>query len=129
LLKPGGVTAHWFATLYALPFFANRLFPERLSGRLLSIVSPREREMHGKFPAYYDWSRGPTRPMVQRFQSLGFDVIRYTGYFGHGYYAHLLPWVDRLEHLKARFLTRHPNPWACSYAYIVLRKPVAIVSG
>ena len=40
VLRPGGLTAHCFSTLYALPFVVNRLLPERLAGRLLDARQP-----------------------------------------------------------------------------------------
>ena len=60
VLRPGGVTAHCFSTLYALPFVANRLLPENLTSRLLDLFNPRDRYQQDKFPAHYSWSRGPS---------------------------------------------------------------------
>jgi SAM-dependent methyltransferase len=124
LLRPGGVSAHCFPTLWTLPFAANRLLPEPLADLALGIVSPRkDRYRHEKFPAYYSWSRGPSKAALQRFQSLGFEVLRYSGYFGHAYYKSL-PLLDRLERWKSEQLLRHPIPHLCSYATVLLRKPV-----
>jgi hypothetical protein len=107
-----------------LPFAANRLLPEPLADLALGIVSPRkDRYRHEKFPAYYSWSRGPSKAALQRFQSLGFEVLRYSGYFGHAYYKSL-PLLDRLERWKSEQLLRHPIPHLCSYATVLLRKPV-----
>ena len=123
LLKPGGVTVHWFSTLYALPFVGNRLMPEFISDRILDVLAPRDRSDHGKFKAYYSWGRGPTRSMIDRLESLGFEVLDYTGYFGHTYYRRRLPMLDFLERKKAAWLARHPHPLLTSYARVVLRKP------
>lgn len=122
ILRPGGITAHWFSTLYALPFLTNRLIPESLSDRVLDIFAPRDRSGHGKFKAYYSWGRGPTRRMVARLESLGFAVLEYTGYFGHTYYRRRLPVLDFLEGKKALWLAKHPRPLLTSYARVLLRK-------
>jgi SAM-dependent methyltransferase len=122
ILRPGGITVHWFSTLYALPFLANRLMPESLSGRVLDVFAPRDRTDHAKFKGYYSWGRGPTRRMMVRFESLGFEVLEYTGYFGHTYYRRRLSVLDRIERKKAAWLVRHPHPFLTSYARVLLRK-------
>ena len=128
LLQPGGYSVHHFASLWTLPFVFNRLLPDSLTDRILDLIHPRDRHQHEKFPAHYDWCRGPSAKMIARFQKLGFEVVRYTGYFGHGYYSKKLPWLDRLEWCKARFLLNHPIPQLCSFATVVLRKPLAAAS-
>ena len=123
LLTPGGISVHCLSTLWCLPFAANMLLPEVLSRHLLSTFSPRQDgHKHGKFPARYSWGRGPTKKMISRFEDLGFEIVNYTGYFGHPYYVHRLPLLHRAEVLKARLLLRWPTPHLCSYATIVLRK-------
>jgi hypothetical protein len=123
MLAPGGITMHWFSTLYALPFIMNRLLPDKLADCLLNNFAPRDRHQHQKFRAYYSWSRGPSRRMIRRFEQIGFKVLRYEGYFGHNYYAHRLPWLHKVEMKKMNWLVRHPQPGACSYAYVVLERP------
>jgi 2-polyprenyl-3-methyl-5-hydroxy-6-metoxy-1,4-benzoquinol methylase len=122
LLTPGGVSIHCLSTLWCLPFAANRFLPEFISSRLLHSISPRDTHKHGKFPARYSWGRGPTKKMINRFERLGFEVVNYTGYFGHPYYARRLPLLHRVEMLKAKILLKWPTPHLCSYATIVLRK-------
>jgi len=123
LLRPGGISAHCFSTLWAFPFTANRVLPESLTGPLLNAISPRDEHQHAKFKAYYSWSRGPSNSMIRRFQSLDFEIVNYTGYFGHLYYRRRWPWLDQLEKQKSKLLLAHPVPQLCSYATIVLRKP------
>lgn len=123
MLRPGGISVHCFSTLWSVPFLANRLLPEALTNRLLSTFHPRDRHRHEKFKAHYSWSRGPSQAMIRRFEALGFEVLEYTGYFGHPYYAGKIPWLHRLEMQKSRFLVKHPIPALCAYATIVLRKP------
>lgn len=124
MLRPGGLAVHCYATLYALPFVANYLLPDSFSDRVLQLVSPRlDLDQHGKFRAHYSWSRGPTSRMIRRFESIGYEIESFDGYFGHGYYEYRLPWLHGLEELKARFLLRHPNPNLCAFSTVILRKP------
>ncbi len=124
LLRPGGIAVHCFSALWAFPFTANYVLPERLTGALLNAISPRDEHQNAKFKAYYSWSRGPSSSMIRRFQNLGFEIARYTGYFGHGYYRRRWPIaLDRLEKQKSKLLLKHPIPQLCSYATVVLRKP------
>jgi SAM-dependent methyltransferase len=125
ILKPGGVSVHLFSALGNIPFVANRLLPEFIGDVFLQYFSPgRNHPKHGKFKAYYSWSRGPTKLMLERFQSLGFEILNYTGHFGHYYYRRL-PWIYRLERIKSSYLLKHPVPQLCCYATVVLRKPSA----
>jgi SAM-dependent methyltransferase len=123
ILRPGGISVHCFSTLWSLPFAINRLLPDPITDRLLNRFAPRDEDLHGKFKAYYSWSRGPSKKMIRRFEMLGFEVIRYNGYFGHQYYRPRLPWLQRMEDWKSRLLLKHPVPQLCSYAMLVLRKP------
>ncbi|MDR6299796.1 class I SAM-dependent methyltransferase [Mesonia maritima] len=123
LLEPGGITAHCFSTLYAFPFLVNRILPENLSDKLLDIFNPRDRHQHEKFPAYYSWSRGPSKKSIKKFQSIGFEVIEYVGYFGHSYYRKRLPFLHSLEQRKANYLVKNPISSLTSYAHVILKKP------
>jgi 2-polyprenyl-3-methyl-5-hydroxy-6-metoxy-1,4-benzoquinol methylase len=124
ILKPGGISVHIFSSLWSLPFIANRMMPEFLGNILLNYFSAgRDNPKHGKFKAYYSWSRGPARSMIERFRSLGFDVLNYTGYFGH-YYYHRWSAISRVERIKSNYLLKHPVPQLCCYATVILRKPV-----
>ena len=124
LLRPGGYACLFFAVPTNLPLFINKILPDTLTARLVRYIQPfRKNEKHGKFPAYYRWCYGPTGANIYRLQSTGLDIIEYTGFFGHSYYqrSNLL---QRLENRKTRYLLRHPNPWLCTYAQVLLRKPV-----
>ena len=124
LLRPGGAAFHFFPTLYSPPYVLNLLLPERLTYRLLTLFQAgRENSGRlGKFPAYYRWCRGPTRAQIARLESVGFCVLRYTGFFGHPGYYQKLPWVERVHRALARWFLRHPNPWLTSFAYVVMEK-------
>lgn len=121
LLNPNGLSAHCFSTLYALPFLLNRFMPESLSDILLGKFAPRDEEKHGKFIAYYSWSRGPSKKMIEKFIVIGFEIIEYNGYFGHNYYKKISP-LNKLEQLKAKWLVKYPIPLLTSYATVVLKK-------
>ena len=125
LLTPGGRAFHFFPTLWAPPFVVNRLLPERLAEVLLhAIQAGRERSgKAAKFPAFYRWCRGPTASQVRRFESLGYEVVSYVGFFGHGAYYLKFPWLLRLHSAFTNWLVVHPQPWLTSFAQVTLRKP------
>jgi SAM-dependent methyltransferase len=124
LLRPGGLAVHQFPTLYALPFVLNRLIPEKPARALLRKIQPGriDNPQYEKFPAYYRWTRGPTKRAIRRFQSVGFELEQFNGSFGHHYY-HLIKPLDAIEQAKSRFLLKHPVAALTSFAVVVLRKP------
>ena len=121
LLNPKGLSVHCFSTLYALPFLLNRFLPERLSDIFLRKFAPRDEDMHGKFKAYYSWSRGPSNNMVKKFKDIGYEIVEYNGFFGHNYYKKIFP-LNKLEQFKMNWLVNQPIPWLTSYATLILRK-------
>jgi hypothetical protein len=121
LLVPNGRAFHFFATLYALPFVVNRLFPPRIGDDVLAALRPVPARSRPKFRAYYRWCRGPTARQIRLFTRLGYSVEEYAGFFGHGYYGKVKP-LQELENRLARLLVRRPVPLLTSFAYVVLRK-------
>ena len=117
-LGPNGVAFHFFPTLYTLPYVVNRFVPERVARPLLARVGG----THEKFPAYYRWCRGPSKRQIRRFESIGYQVEEYVGFFGHGYYRMLRP-VQSLNDALASVLVRRPAPLLTSYAQVILRRP------
>jgi SAM-dependent methyltransferase len=102
MLRPGGYALHLFPTLTALPFLMNRIAPEAVSERALRRVQG-FREANGptgKFPARYEWCRGPTRRQLRRIARTGFEVVDYGAYYGHGYYLRR-PRLHAVEQVKA----------------------------
>lgn len=118
LLKPGGIAVHFFPTLFALPFVVNWLLPERIGNCFLS----QERRNKGKFVAHYKWCVGPTEKAVRRMERMGFEVIEYAGFFGHGYYDRV-PFMRYLHKRWRNLLLRFPVASLTSFARIILRKP------
>jgi SAM-dependent methyltransferase len=124
LLRPGGLSFHFFPTLFTLPFVANRLLPERLAYAILNLLQS-GREKHGKlakFPAYYKWCRGPLQSQFRRFEGCGFRVLKYVGFFGHPPYYSKLPLVRDIHRLNCRWLVKHPIPAITSFAWVILEK-------
>jgi hypothetical protein len=123
ILHPGGISVHFFSTLYALPFLLNKILPDSISSPILMRMSPRGEKR--KFQAHYDWARGPRFAAAKRFGHVGFKVLEYHGYFGHHYYKRRLPWLHSLEMRKARYLAKHPVATLTSYAKLLLHKPIS----
>lgn len=125
LLRPGGISIHFFPTLYAPPFLLNLLLPEFVSSSIVNVLQKgREHEgHHRKFKAYYRWCRGPTRSNIARFESIGFKVLEYYGYFGFRGYLQRIPFLLQMHDWLVIFLLRRPNPWLTSFATVVLQKP------
>lgn len=135
MLDVGGRAFHFFPTLYSPPFVVNFLLPELISQRILPLLQGNRdaNGNHGKFPAYYQWCRGPSRRLARRFTKIGFEVEEMVGFFGHsgsatcgpGYYDRV-PMLRRFHEALCRGLVRLPCSFLCSYAYLVLRKPRAM---
>jgi SAM-dependent methyltransferase len=119
MLRPGGIALHFFPTLYSLPFLANRILSDDLSSFLLFRAFTGRKV---KFPAHYSWCRGPTKRQIGRLEALDYSVERYTGFFGHSFYARVKP----LHHGHQRLmdvLVAHPAPLLTSFALVVLERP------
>lgn len=125
LLRSGGISIHFFPTLFAPPFVCNLLLPEVVSSWVVNLLQKgRDHEgHHRKFKAYYRWCRGPTPSSVARFESVGFKVLEYYGYFGFRGYLQRIPLLPQMHDWLVNYLLRHPNPWLTSFATVVLQKP------
>ena len=121
ILNEGGLSFHCFSTLYSFPFIMNKFLPEKLSDLLLARVAPRDQFQHGKFKAHYDWCRGPSKRMINRYKEIGYDIIEYVGYFGHNYYKKF-SLLNSLEKIKSKTLKKHAIPYLTAYAHILLKK-------
>lgn len=125
MLNENGLAIHFFPTLYTLPFVVNYLVPEAVADKILQVVQPRDRHQHEKFPAYYSWCRGPALSQLKRFEALGYEVLEYKGFYGHGEYYKRVPFIRRLHERTADYLVKQPNPLFTSYAYVVLKRAAA----
>jgi hypothetical protein len=119
LLAARGSAVHFFPTLYSLPFVANLLLPPALSSALLRHAEPGRT---AKFPPHYRWCRGPTRRQLRRLESVGYEIERYAGYFGHHFYDSVRP-LSRAHRAASMMLVEHPLPALTSFALVVLRRP------
>jgi 2-polyprenyl-3-methyl-5-hydroxy-6-metoxy-1,4-benzoquinol methylase len=122
ILSPGGIVFHYFPTLFALPFFINKILPDQWSEIFLNFFAPRNRRQRAKFPAYYRWTFGPTSSQITRFTSIGYEILEYRGFFGNKYYDRL-PIIRNIHYFYSKFLLSHPNPYFTSYAYLIMQKP------
>jgi SAM-dependent methyltransferase len=122
LLAPGGLAFHFFPTLYAPAFIANRLLPESVSSVALRAFAPRDVYQHAKFPARYSWCRGPTSTQLARLEGLGYELVSYRGFFGYDYYRRI-PVLRWISNRTAAYLCRHPRASMTSFAFVLLRKP------
>jgi len=102
----------------------NYLLPERLGEFILHLLQPgRERAGKlGKFPARYSWCRGPLKSQIRRLEAAGFQVERYSGFFGHEPYYRKIPILHRLHLRLADWLKHHPAAALTSFAQVVLVK-------
>jgi SAM-dependent methyltransferase len=124
-LKPGGLAIHFFPTPNNLPLAVNRLIPDKISGFLLSIAQPnRDRKgTQGKFPAFYAMCGNPSRNMHAKFHQLGFEVVRHTGYIGHGYYDQVAP-LRRIERALRPILLKTKIPLTADALLVLRKRPV-----
>lgn len=119
MLREGGVAAHIFPTLWSPSFAANRLLPDAIAGRVKDAT--RGVGDAKRFPAYYRWCRGPSERQVERFRSVGFDVVEYVGFFGTNYLKRVGP-AQRMVDRVSGWLAEHPRPTLTAYSMVVLRR-------
>lgn len=120
LLRPGGQVFHFFPTLYAPVFVANRLFPEKLSSTLQKWFAPRTEP---KFPAHYSLCRGPTPRMMRILAEFGFQVEEYRPFYGASGYFQRLPPLRLIDDGLSSWAARRRNPYLTSFAFLRLGKP------
>jgi SAM-dependent methyltransferase len=125
LLKPGGIAIHFFPTLWAFPFVVNRLMPEALAEKVLLALTPYRNKSgrHAKFPAYYQWTTGPTSGQIKRLESVGFEIEDYLALYGHGGYYEKLKPVLAIHNGMANFYRKQQVARLTSYSVMTLRKP------
>lgn len=123
-LRPGGYAAHFYPTLPAPVFLANRLLKGPATRRVIDVLQPGLRDPlgpAGKFCAYYRWCEGPTRRQYRRFAGAGFEVADYVVLVGHRYYERL-PSLQRAADALSRRALRLRRPVVSTYAWVVLRR-------
>lgn len=121
-LRPGGLAIHFYPSPRCIPLVVNRLMPDWLTRPLLRMAQP-HRDINGKqgkFPAFYVMCGAPSDDLRCRYEQLGFDVIRHTGYIGHDYYQRF-PIAREIEHALRPILCYAGIP-SISRAILVLQK-------
>ena len=121
-LNEGGYAFHYFPCITSIPMLLNKYIPDNFTENLLYWLQPHRNKVVGKkFPAYYEWCYGPTATNLQRFQSTGFHIEEYIGFFGHHYYDRL-PVFKQAEAFKTNQLLKQPNPHLAIAAFVLLKK-------
>lgn len=123
ILTPGGVALSFFPTLFAPPFVANQLMPERLSRAVLHTLFP-DRGDEGdnpKFPAYYRHCRGSESALVPMLTQIGFREVVVLPFYGYSYF-----WkIPGLKQIDAAFTKlARARDWRTftSFAFVIVRK-------
>ena len=96
------------------------MLPRTLSSGAAVPRLPRPQQ---EVPPYYSWCRGPSDRQLRRLESVGFAVLRYTGYYGHGFYERFAPLAAAQRAFNSLMLA-HPLPAMTSFALVVLRRPL-----
>jgi SAM-dependent methyltransferase len=121
LLRPGGVSIAFHPVLFAPPFLANRILPDRMSRFILKGLSPdRSDEGVPKFPAYYNGCT-ITSHLRHAIGEAGFSEVWQIPFFGHAYYRRI-PIVRSVHALVRNGLSRFGPPWSASFVFTVARK-------
>ncbi|MDB5482513.1 MAG: hypothetical protein JWO83_3566 [Caulobacteraceae bacterium] len=122
LLRPGGVAFHLIPTLYASPFVANILLPEKLTSRLLIKYFPYRASASPKFHAHYSYCYGgSSSKMKNMLKNVGYTGIQIRNFYGHVYYDKI-PVLRDIEHFISAMASRNSAIPYSSYAYLILRK-------
>jgi SAM-dependent methyltransferase len=123
VLAPGGVALAFIPTLYSLPFVANRIIPEWLSGAIVDRLYP-HRDRNGpapKFEAHYDHCVSCEGTVLAMLERIGFAEGAIIPFWGHDYYRRL-PLVRDVNARVSAWAQRHDVRLLTSYAYLLARK-------
>jgi SAM-dependent methyltransferase len=122
ILAPGGVALAFVPTLYAVPFVANRLLPDKLAAAIVrAIFRHRTDEADPVFPARYSWCIADQARIGSMLAAIGYREVAVLPFYGHGYYRYFP--VIRDIHRRFTALARRRD-WRllASFAYIAARK-------
>jgi SAM-dependent methyltransferase len=122
MLKPGGLSVHFYPSPNNFPLTLNRMIPESVSTGIVRVLqNDRQIDGHqGKFKAFYRNCGAPSEKLEAKFNDLGFDLVQHTGYVGHYYYKRLGP-LAALEKQLRGMLLRMQVPMT-TYNLLILRK-------
>jgi SAM-dependent methyltransferase len=124
MLKPGGLSVHFYPSPNNFPLTLNRIIPENLStGIVRRLQNNRDVDgIQGKFRAFYKNCGAPSAKLEEKFDSLGFDLVQHVGYVGHHYYRRIPPMAAFEKQLRAMLLKMQVP--MTTYNLLVLRKKV-----
>jgi SAM-dependent methyltransferase len=121
LLAPGGVALTYIPTLYAFPFVANWLLPDKLAAAIVkTLYKNRTDEEDPVFPARYSWCFTDTR-LTKMLSDIGYREIFVQPFYGHGYYKSF-PIVHKMQTRFSEIARRRDWRPFTSFAYIAVRK-------
>lgn len=123
ILAPGGVAFSFFPTLFAPPFVANELMPERLSRAILHALFPDRRDDgdNPKFPAHYDRCRGSEAALVPLLTGIGFREVVVLPFYGYSYFWKI-PGLRQVDAAFTRLARARDWRTFTSFAYVIARK-------
>ncbi|HEX3709899.1 MAG TPA: methyltransferase domain-containing protein [Pseudolabrys sp.] len=122
LLAPGGIALAFMPTLYALPFVANWLLPDKIAAAIVKrLFANRTDDEDPVFPARYSWCVASERRMHPMLSEIGYREIAVLPFYGHGYYGSF-PIVRDLHARFTDIVRRRDWRLLASHAYIVVRK-------
>ena len=123
ILTPGGAALSFFPTLFAPPFVANQLMPERLSRAVLQTIFP-DRGDGGdnpKFPAFYDRCRGRESVIVPLLREIGFREVEVLPFYGYSYFWKI-PGLKQVDAAFTRLAQARDWRTFTSFAFVIARK-------
>jgi SAM-dependent methyltransferase len=122
LLKPGGLSVHFYPSMNNFPLAVNWIIPESLSGRILRLLQPHRTQEgnNGKFKAYYRYCGAPSLKLEKVLSRSGFDVVQHTAYVGHEYYKRIKPLAMIEKQLRNVILALNLPLVTCNL--LILRK-------
>jgi SAM-dependent methyltransferase len=122
LLSPGGVGLAFVPTLYAFPFVANRLMPDRLAASIVRLLyKNRTDEGDPVFPARYSWTVASERKLAPMLSAIGYREAMVIPFYGHEYYRPF-PLVRDIHARFTKLARARDWRFFASYAYIAARK-------
>lgn len=106
MLKPGGMSVHFYPSPNNFPLTLNRFIPESVSTGIVRVLQ-NNRDVdgrQGKFKAFYRNCGAPSETLETKFNTLGFDLVQHTGYVGHHYYKRIAPLAALEKQLRGMLL-------------------------
>ena len=117
LLRPGGVSLHFYPTLFSPPFVANKLLPEKVASKILKQFVGWE---YKKFPAHYDHCYS-TVGLENKIRQVGYSKVILVPFWGHAYF-HRIAGVREFDRWLAKKSIQHDFRPYSSFCFAVAQK-------